>query len=337
MLSIINIINDESEVLRELTNVISENEERNKNYPILQSEFTVNICNWIMQLKNGEIDDFTRNKIIAQIDSKNRIEFSMNENLQENFKFTGLDGVKSTIRLSQVQLFQWILYQYNMQKSKQININVAEYFDVRDLSRRKENMDRLLEDLALLNGISITAKIKLHGTEEFFNGNLIRFKGYIYSKKKDVNSEFISNRKINYIVIELQDWIEKINPKQYVLTPRNFFQYNCKRDNITIMLSIKFSQLVRTNLDKLNKDTYYNCKLRTIFKFLNITEEELRKQGKKYYTKILESSLRTLEEEGYDFKFKLDESKKYNDFLETRIEYTNKILIDNYKKIKRKH
>lgn len=337
MLSIINIINDGSEVLRELTNVISENEERNENYPILQSEFTVNMCNWIMQLKNGEIDDFTLNRITAQIDSKNRIEFNMNENSQENFKFTDLDRVRSTIRLSQVQLSQWILYQYNMQKSKQININVAEYFDVRGLSRRKENMDRLLEDLALLNEISITANIKLHGKEEFFSGNLIRFKGYIYSKQKDINSEFISNKKINYIVIELQDWIEKINQKQYVLTPRKFFEYNCKRDNITIMLSIKFSQLVRTNLDKLNKDTYYNCKLRTIFKFLNITEEELRKQGKKYYIKILESSLRTLEEEGYDFKFKLDESKKYNDFLETRIEYTNKILIDNYKKIKRKH
>ncbi len=335
---ILNIINDGSKVLRELTYVISDNTENNQNYEILQSDFTVNLCNWILQLKNGEIDNFTKNKIQVQLDNKNKIELNIdNNNISENLTFIDCEKVKSTIRLSQVQLFQWILYQYNIQKSKRININIAEYFNARGLNRRKENMDRLFEDLALLQGINITANIKLKGTDELLSGNIMNFKGYIYSGQKGISSNFITNKKINLIVIELKDWIDKIKLNQYVHTHSNFFKYNCKKDNITIMLSIKFSQLIRTNLSKLNANMYYNCKVRTLLKFLNVTEEDLRKQGTKHYIKLLESSLKVLEKEGYDFKFKLDDSKKYTDFRETKIEYTNKTLLDSYKNIKRKH
>lgn len=270
------------------------------------------------------------------VNENNRIEFELN-NVPKHLDLEDLNKVKSIIRVSQIQLLQWIIYKYNMQKNETVNINIQEYFKVKGLSRRKENIDNFLEDIFILSNMTIAATLKFKGEEELVTSKFISFNGCIYKGKDEVTADFIPKKKINDVCIKLGDWIKKIKLNQFVYMDSNFFRFNCKTEAIAIILSIKFAQLLRTNISKLQKDGYYNCRIATVLNYLNISRCTLNKQGTKYYIKILKNSLKLLEKEGYIFKFDVEEKIGVNDFLETRIYYTNPTILEEYKNIKRKN
>lgn len=303
----------------------------------MQSDFTVNICKWIIQLKNAEVDSFYENKMKVLLDNDNKIELELDNNiLPEHLKFADLEKVKSYIRVSQAHLFQWILFKYNMQKNKIVNINIEEYFNAKGLDRRKSNVDNLLVDLFVLAQITITANLKYKGNIEFVTNKLVDFKGYIYHGKRELESTFIPKKKLIGVSIELEEWIEKIKINQYVYMHENFFKYNCKNENIAAMLSIKFAQLIKTNRAKLRNNEYYNCSIETILKFLNISKNAVQKQGTKHYIKIIKNSLKSLEAEGYIFKFDIKEKVSFDDLLKRKIYYKNQLILDKYQNIKKK-
>lgn len=332
---ILDITNDDkSLVLRNSTQILSD---ENKCYPILQSDFTVNICKWIIELKNAEIDSLYENKMKVLLDNDNKIELELDNNiLPEHLNFADFKKVKSAIRVSQAHLFQWILFKYNMKKNKIVNINIEEYFNAKGLDRRKSNVDNLLEDLFILSQITITANLKFKGNIEFVTNKLMTFKGYIYNGKREIEATFIPKKKLIGISIELGEWIEKIKINQYVYMHEDFFKYNCKNENNAVMLSIKFAQLIRTNIAKLINNEYYNCSIETILKFLNISKNVAQKQGTKHYIKIIKNSLKSLAAEGYIFKFDIKEKVSFDDFLKIKIYYKNQLILDKYQNIKKK-
>lgn len=335
-----NIFNSQFDDERKNTSLIKicndSSEEKNKLYPIVQNDFTVNICSWMMALKDGEIDEFTQNTLRKQINEDEKIEISINDT-RDGFKFKDIYEIKKNIRTSQIQLLQWILYEYNMHKTNVLNIDIAEYFKGKSIKRRKENVDRFFEDLDILSCINFTANINYKGKNEIAFNKLMEFSGYGYARADTIATDFIANKKIEYVQIRLSDWIERINFKQFVYIDEEFFKYSAKKDSITIMMSLKLSQLARSNNSRLKDGSYYNCKIKTIFKYLNVSKNDVHRQGIRHYLNIINNSLSSLKSEGYEFMFTVSEGKALNDVLETKIYYRNIDISRKYNSIMRKN
>lgn len=335
-----NIFNSQFDDERKNTSLIKicddSSEENNKLYPIVQSDFTVNICSWIMALKAGKIDEFTQNTLSKQINEDEKMEISINDT-RDGFKFNDIYEIKKNIRTSQIQLLQWILYEYNMQKTNVLNLDIAEYFKGKYIKRRKENVDRFFEDLDILSCINFTANINYKGKNEIVFNKLMEFSGYGYAGADAIDTDFIANKKIEYVQIRLFDWIERINFKQFVYIDEEFFKYSAKKDSITIMMSLKLSQLVRSNNSRLKDGSYYNFKIKTILKYLNVSKNDLHRQGIRHYLIIINNSLNLLKNEGYEFGFTVSEGKTLNELLETKIHYRNIDISKKYSSIVRKN
>ena len=337
-----NIFNSQFDDERKNTSLIKicdvSSKENNKLYPIVQNDFTINICSCIMALKDGEIDEFTQNTLRKQINEDEKIEISISDtDTRDGFKFQDIYEIKKNIRTSQIQLLQWILYEYNMQKTNVLQLDIAEYFKAKSIKRRKENVDRFFEDLDILSCINFTANINYKGKNEIVFNKLMEFNGYGYAGADTVTTDFITNKKIEYIQIRLSDWIERVNFKQFVYMDEEFFKYSAKKDSITIMMSLKLSQLVRSNNSRLKDGSYYNCKIKTIIKYLNISKNDLHKQGIKHYLNIINNSLSSLKNEGYEFMLTVSEGKTLNELLETKIYYRNIYISRKYNSIVRKN
>ncbi|MFR2886631.1 MAG: hypothetical protein ACLTDM_00365 [Clostridium butyricum] len=334
-----NILNSQFDDERENTNLIAirddSSEKNNKLYSIVQNNFTINVCSWMMALKDGKIDEFTENTLRKQINENEKIEISI-DNTREGFKFKDIYEIKRNIRTSQVQLLQWILYEYNREKMNVLKINISKYFDAKSIKRRKENVDRFFEDLDILNSISFTANINFKGNNEIVFNKLMEFNGYGYAGTDTIITDFIANKNIEYVEVKLADWIERINFKQFVYIDEEFFKYSVKKDRITIMMSLKLSQLVRSNNSRLKDGRYYNCKLKTIFKYLNVSKNDLRKQGIKHYLNIINNSLNSLKIEEYEFGFTVYGNETLDELLETKIYYKNTLTSRKYNTIVRK-
>lgn len=335
-----NIFNSQFDDERKNTSLIKicddSSKENNKLYPIVQNDFTVNICSWVMALKDGEIDEFTHNTLRKQINEDEKIEISI-DNTRDDFKFKDIYEIRKNIRTSQIQLLQWILYEYNIQKTNVLQLDISKYFTAKSIKRRKENVDRFFEDLDILSCINFTANINYKGKNEIVFNKLMEFSGYGYARADTVTTNFIANKKIEYVQIRLSDWIERVNFKQFVYIDEEFFKYSAKKDSITIMMSLKLSQLVRSNNSKLKDGSYYNCKIKTILKYLNVSKNDLHKQGIKHYLNIINNSLNSLKNEGYEFMFTISEDKPLNEILETKIYYRNIEISRKYNTIIRKN
>lgn len=305
--------------------------------PIPQSDLVVKIGQLLLRLKEAKIDNIKRNTIEAELKGDKIYYESSNKSLPVNMWFMDLKQAKKCIRVSVIQLLQFILYEYNSQRNNIINLNISDFLKLRGIKRRKENVDRLFEDFAILFGIKIEIETKVKNDKQIAIGNLAMFKGYKYSKSKEIDKHFETNRKIDGIVIELGDWIKKINLKQYALIHSNFFKYNSKSEANNIMISLKFTQLIRTNIKILQRNKYHNCRIKTLLDFINISDIKVKKQGVSYYYSLLLKTMNSIEvSEKYEFHFKHDIAKlNYNDFLKLNIGYTNNYLMDYYKFIKR--
>lgn len=313
----------------------------NKLFAIPQSNITVNICEGIMKLRNAKVDKYINYRAYVDLENKGNDVMHFEVDTCDKFitKMIGTDEVLEAIkniRASQIQLFQYILYKCNQQSGSEININVAEFFSLRNINRRQENVERLLQDIAILSCIKMDLNASYKGQTSRENGNLLVIKGINYYGRSDIVYERLKNSKIKFIAVELGSWYEKVKLKQFAFVEESFFRYNSKTDWVAISLSVKLGQLLRTNNKTIYKNGYRNCKLKTLINHLGIEEADIIKQGHKHYYEIFLRAFNTLIEEGYKINInKLENYKTTEDFINCNITLTNEILINEYKAIKR--
>jgi hypothetical protein len=307
-------------------------------YAIPQNDAIVKICEGIMKLKNAVIDRFIGNRMNVKLgkNGEDIINFETDYEVidgVEDFKINSLDRAKDDIRTSQIQLFQFILCQFNKQRCNVIKLDIADYFHIRGIKRRKENMDRFIEDLSILAHINLDLGASNFGKKDRVIGKLLTVKGKVYAGAEEITKESFFNKKLKYIVIELGNWINNIKLNQYIYVPKDFFKYNSKTEWVAVMLSIKIGQLIRVNKSKIIKNGCWTYSIEYLMQYLSISEQELNKQGFRHYQGILQNAFKVLEKEGYSIKF----SSNYNcidDFKKGSIVYSNELLISKYKEIK---
>lgn len=311
-------------------------------YAVPQSDATVKICEGIIKLKYGEVDRYTTNRLNIEIGKKGEDVISLdldNESCYTSgdFRIDNLDIAKNNIRASQIQLFQYILFKYNKQIDNVINIDIEDYFKFRSIKRRKENMDRFIEDLSILAHINLDLGSSNYGKKDRIIGNLLAIRGKVYAGTNSITNDFYFNKKVKYVVIELGSWINELKLNQYVYVSDSFFRYNSKTEWISVMLSIKIGQLVRVNKSKIIKNGQWSYSIEKMMQYLGIYEQELGKQGIKYYHNILKNSFKVLKKEGYSIEFNSNDIYgSVADFKQGSIVYNNDLLIAKYKDIIRK-
>lgn len=305
--------------------------------PIPQSDLVVKIGQLLLKLKDSQIGTINKNRIEAELKEDKMSYEILNKSLPLNMWFMDLQQAKKSIRMSLIQLLQFLLYQYNCQNSNIIHFNISDFLNLRGIKRRKESVDRLFKDFAILFGIKIQITTIINKNKQIAIGDLAVFKGYKYCKTKEVDTNFVTNKKMEGIVIQLGDWVNKINLKQYALINTNFFKYNAQIDANKIMLSLKFTQLIRSNISRLQVNQYHNCRIKTLLDFINISEIKIKKQGINYYYSLILKTIYGIEEsEKYNFNIDLDISNiEYIDFIKLNIGYNNKFLMEKYKNIRR--
>lgn len=310
-------------------------------FAIPQSNITINICKGIMKLRYAKVDKYINYR--ANVDLENKSNDVMHFEVDTSNSFVTnligtvevLEAIKN-IRASQIQLFQYILYKCNQQAGSEINIDVNEYLSLRGIKRRQENVERLLQDIAILSCVSLDLNASYKGQTSNENGNLLQIKGINYYGKSDIVTERQKNSKIRFVAVELGNWFLKVKLKQFAFVGESFFRYNSKTDWVAILLSVKLGQLLRTNNKTIFKNGYRNCKLKTLINHLGIEEADIIKQGHKHYYEIFLRAFNTLIKEGYKINIsELENYKTTEDFINCNITLTNEILINEYKAIKR--
>lgn len=317
--------------------------ESNKLFAIIQNNATVKICEGIMKLKHGIPDKLLTNKVMVNLDKDSQdkltVEYDADNHIVSSLaQFVGIDDIKTNIRASQIQLFYYILYKFGQQGfNSTINLDVEEYFELRNIKRRKENMDRFLQDLDILSLINVDMIASNNGKRDRKIGNIINFEGFIQSHTNKVVSNRSSNQKVKYVVVELGSWISNIKENQYVHVSEEFFKYNSKTDWMAIMLSVKFGQLVKINRGKIINKGSWNCKVSVLLNYLNISEEEAYKQGKKHFSDILTSVFHILQREKYNIQLiEVDGYTNTKSFIDGSVSYNNTIYLNEYKSITKK-
>lgn len=309
-------------------------------FAIPQNDAIVKICEGIMKLKDAERDRYIGNRMNVNIckNEEESISFEADNESADvigEFKINNLDIAKNNIRVSQIQLFQYILYQFNKYRCSIIRLDVADYFNIRQIKRRKENMDRFIEDLAILAHVNLDLGVNNFGKKDRIIERILTIKGKVYAGTDIVTKDACLNKKLKYIEIKLGNWINNIKLNQYIYVHDSFFKYNSKTEWIAGMLSVKLGQLLRVNKSKIIKNGCWNYGMEHLMKYLGITELELGKQGFRHYQGILQNAFKILEREGYSIKF----SSNYScieDFKKGSIIYSNELLISKYKDIKKK-
>ena len=309
-------------------------------FAIPQNDAIVKICEGIMKLKDAEVDRYIDNRMNVKLckNEEDSISFEADNKYADfivEFKINNLYMAKNNIRVSQIQLFQYILYQFNKYRCSIIRLDVADYFNIRDIKRRKENMDRFIEDLAILAHVNLDLGASNFGKKDRIIGKILKVKGKVYAGTDIVTEDTCFNKKLKYIEIELGNWINNIKLNQYIYVHDSFFKYNSKTEWIAGMLSVKLGQLLRVNKSKIIKNGCWNYGMEHLMKYLGITELELGKQGFYHYQGILKNAFKILEREGYNIKFSSD-YKSTDDFKKGSIFYNNELLISKYKDIKKK-
>lgn len=264
------------------------------------------------------------------ISGKGKIEMVWDEK-DDVFEDSGLMDIESArrnIRLSQVQLFQYLLYQYNLQKQIEIRLDIRNYFELRSIVRRKENVDRFYQDLLILSSIHFDLVGKNSGVSERIVEKLLTVKRALSAGGEEIGFS-VKGRKVATVIVELGEWIQKLKLKQFILLPKAFFEYTAPNQNIAILLSLKFNQLCRVNSGKglgCNKKVTVKRLLST----LAVTEIDVAKQGGQYYQTLLERCFKLLECEGYSITFENNGACASKGFMENIVFYRNDGLESNY-------
>jgi hypothetical protein len=235
------------------------------------TEVVMQICEGVMKLKHAQASKYSGSELVCKLQSENFLTLDLQK--------LGVDVeavAKERIRLSQVQLFLFLLYAWRNFRNAKFTMDLTEFYELRDLTRRSENQKRITEDLEVLQAISISINGKNKKQTYYANGSLLQYK----KVGRDIQ-------------IEMGDWIQHLSPKGFTALNKKFFCYHAKHEWIASMLSVKFAQL--NSLDK------HKVKIETLINYLGITNEQIKKQGVQYYTQLLNNAFSLLSKEGYQF------------------------------------
>lgn len=292
-------------------------------FPTISSDITQAISEGIVRLKHAPVDLYNTDKCLVEIKGKGNMEMIWDKS-EKGLGQRGLSNLKSAqknVRLSQVQLFQYLLYQYNQQKQSKITLDIRDYFGLRGIVRRKENIDRFYQDLTILSWVSIDLTGKNSGHSEPMIGKLLTVKGLLSAGEEEIGFKG-KGEKVAKVVVELGEWIQKLKLTQFILLPIAFFEYTAPNQSPAILMSLKFNQLCRVNS---GKGLGYNKKVtvKSLLGTLGVTKKDVAKQGGQYYQTLLERCFKLLEDEGYCIVFKKAEAGIAMGFLENIVLYRN--------------
>lgn len=298
-------------------------------FPVLSSDITQAISEGIPRLRHAPID-VDRDNCSVDMSGKGKIEMVCDEkdDVFEDKGFIDIESAQRNIRLSQVQLFQYLLYQYNQQKQKEITLDIRNYFELRGIARRKENVDRFYQDLIILSSIHFDLVGKNSGVSERMVEKLLTVKRAMSAGGEEIGFS-VKGKKVAMVIVELGEWIQKLKLKQFILLPKAFFKYTAPNQSPAILLSLKFNQLCRVNG---GKGLGYSKKVtvKSLLSTLGVTEIDVAKQGGQYYQTLFERCFKLLECEGYSITFENSGIFDSKGFMETIVLYRNDELESQY-------
>lgn len=280
--------------------------------PVPINDVVMQIVEGLMKLKHAKSSSsrIMTNELKAFTQNGSSVSISIVNGLQNQVGH--INEVKRLIRPSQIQLFLYILYSWRREGSNEFKLNLREYFKMRGIRRRKENVDRFYEDLSVLSALSVNILGKNKKQEYQTVGSILYF-----NKDKDV-------------IIHLDNWIKDLSPKTYTLLNRQFFRYPASQ-HCTIMLSLKLSQLVKVNSKK--RKGIFRIKTNTLLNFLGIYDEQIKKQGYGYFHRLIDKAFSVLRNnEFYQIVF-VGVPENYDEFIQSRIDYSHQWLYGYYQKL----
>ncbi|MFC5542796.1 hypothetical protein ACFPOH_13885 [Ureibacillus suwonensis] len=262
------------------------------------------IIEGIDKLQRGEIDELTHS-VVYEFENKDRITLTLTEQLQT------AEELVSNLSTTQIQLFIYLLYRWRMQGGNAIfQVELKDYYRFKGVQVRNDSKKRFERDLAVLSALSF----------QIITKNNI---DYIYSS-------LLKFRKVgkDYYEIHFDSWIENLNPSQYTLLHKNFFQLNPRYHRDAILLTLKVSQIYKLQL---RKTTFQpNMKLYTLCKLLNISTKQIKQQGFKCLRQRFQNIARRLEQ---SFGFVIDlriETDNLTQFFDSKMYYEHPYLKGHY-------
>lgn len=284
-----------------------------ENYvPVPINDVIMQIVEGMMKLKHAKSSSsrIMTNDLKAVTQNGSSVSISLENSLQE--QMNNINEVKRLIRPSQIQLLLYILFAWRQEASYEFTLNIGDYFKMRGIRRRKENVDRFYEDLNVLSALTINITGKNKNQEYQTMGSILRF-------NKDKN-----------VIIYLDDWINNLSPKTYTLLNKQFFRYTASQ-YCNIMISLKLSQLIKVNSKR--KIGNFRIKTNTLLNFLGIHNEQIKKQGYSYFHELIDKAFNNLrEKEFYEIAF-VGISGNYDEFMQTKINYSHQWLYNYYQKL----
>lgn len=276
--------------------------------PIPMNDVTVQIAEGIAKLRNAKISlsSLRFDELTAYTDNDNKVSIILNENLSVK----EVNELTELIRPSQIQLFIYILYIWRKERRNELVINVKEYFAVRGIKRRKENVDRLYQDLNILSAITIDIQ------------------GQNKKKTYRAYGNLLTAERGPSIKINLGSWIEDLSPTTFTLLNKSFFKYHAKQKLYNVLLSIKLAQLIKVKSK--NSSKHFRLRIATLLRFLDISNENIKKQGFGYYVRLLTAVMNELcTQEGYCINFD-SPIYSYLDFMNAIFIFQHPILQQHY-------
>ncbi|MFC4182496.1 hypothetical protein [Saccharococcus thermophilus] len=276
--------------------------------PVPLNDVVMEIVEGIGNLRNAAepSSQLFFNELVVCTQKNNKISIAVTDKLNVN----DITEIKKLIRPSQIQLLIYILFSWRRHQNKEFIFNVGEYFSLKGIRRRAENMKRLREDLSILSSINIEIVGRKKGKEYQVYGNLLTF-------------DMIGRD----IYIQLGTWIDNLDPHPFTLINQNFFIPHYKNHIPLVMLSLKFAQLCKLNAKKASGELVVHHD--TLLKFLGITHQQIKKQGYSYYVEMFSSMFYQLAFEGYEIYF-LTDIHDYFSFLNAKVAYKNTRLKEYY-------
>lgn len=265
---------------------------------IPMNDLVMKIVEGIHKLKKADVDEYS-NEVKYEFTSEERIRADIADTY-----FSTIEELKNAVGASQIQLFIYLLGTWSeCSGAEEFHVEARDYFSKRGIAVRKGSKDRLERDLEILSALSIQLQAKQRKQTEYIDSYLIQ-----YQKERS-----------GFYKIRFGSWISHVSYRIFTLLHKSFFKLHPSHDSMAILLSIKLTQLAKLQFHK--PLSSYSLKFHTLFSLLDISYEQIRKQGYKYYFNQLENIFRRLNEE-MGFILKMDKEKgSFNSFMQNKLYY----------------
>lgn len=283
-----------------------------KNFlPIMQHNGFFDMIYHLTDSSKGQEDltgtQFTIDTKTGQVQIKSDDTFELGELIQR-------------LNYRQIQLLCYCIYLRQEQGKTRICLDIKEYFDLREIEKQTNNVNRLLADLQVLERtyFSFLAEVK---------GKKVAGK---YSRVLAVTD--IETRK-NEVKLVLGEWADTLINDQYSLFHKQFFKYiaTTKTPHI-VKMSLKLNEISRNNLQR-NK-TKNSLNVGKLIEFLGFTESTIKAKGfVKACKDVIDNTLDEISAvEGYQWQYRKGEHASFAEYKRDFVEFENPQLTKAYAK-----